>query len=72
MDLITGEIGLHAAPIIVNDVVVIGAAHLPGGAPRSRRNEKGYVRGYDVRTGKAPLDLPHDPASPASSATRRG
>ena len=49
---ITGEIGLHAAPIIVNDVVVIGAAHLPGGAPRSRRNEKGYVRGYDARTGK--------------------
>jgi len=52
MDPITGEIGLHAAPIIVNDVVVIGAAHLPGGAPRSRRNEKGYVRGYDARTGK--------------------
>src|SRR5437588_933336 len=52
MDLISGEIGLHEAPIIVNDVVVIGAAHLPGGAPKSRRNEKGYVRGYDARTGK--------------------
>jgi quinoprotein glucose dehydrogenase len=52
MDPVAGEIGLHAAPIIVNDVVVIGAAHLPGGAPRSRRNEKGYVRGYDARTGK--------------------
>jgi quinoprotein glucose dehydrogenase len=52
MDPITGEIGLHAAPIVVNDVVVIGAAHLPGGVPKSRRNEKGYVRGYDARTGK--------------------
>jgi quinoprotein glucose dehydrogenase len=52
MDMVTGEIGLHAAPIIVNDVVVIGAAHLTGGAPKSRRNEKGYVRGYDARTGK--------------------
>jgi quinoprotein glucose dehydrogenase len=52
MDLVNGEIGLHEAPIIVNDVVVIGAAHLPGGAPKSRRNEKGYVRGYDARTGK--------------------
>jgi quinoprotein glucose dehydrogenase len=52
MDPITGEIGLHAAPIIVNDVVVIGAAHLPGGAPRSRRNEKGNIRGYDARTGR--------------------
>src|SRR5712691_832725 len=52
MDPINGEIGLHEAPIIVNDVVVIGAAHLPGGVPKSRRNEKGYVRGYDARTGK--------------------
>jgi quinoprotein glucose dehydrogenase len=26
MDPVTGEIGLHAAPIVVNDVVVIGAA----------------------------------------------
>jgi quinoprotein glucose dehydrogenase len=52
MDPIAGEIGLHAAPIVVRDVVVVGAAHLPGGAPRSRRNEKGYVRGFDVRTGR--------------------
>ena len=52
MDPITGEIGLHAAPIVVRNVVVVGAAHLTGGAPKSRRNEKGYVRGFDVRTGK--------------------
>jgi quinoprotein glucose dehydrogenase len=52
VDPITGEIGLHAAPIVVRDVVVIGAAHLPGGAPKSRRNEKGYIRGYDARTGR--------------------
>jgi quinoprotein glucose dehydrogenase len=52
MDLITGEIGLHATPLVVRDVVVVGAAHLPGTAPKSRRNEKGFVRGYDVRTGK--------------------
>jgi quinoprotein glucose dehydrogenase len=52
MDPVTGDIGLHAAPIIVNDVVVIGAAHTEGSRPVSRRNDKGYVRGYDVRTGK--------------------
>ena len=52
MDPVTGDIGLHAAPIIVNDVVVIGAAHTEGSRPESRRNDKGYVRGYDVRTGK--------------------
>ena len=52
VDLETGEIGLHAAPIIANDVIVVGAAHLPGGSPKSRIHEKGYVRGYDARTGK--------------------
>jgi quinoprotein glucose dehydrogenase len=48
----TGDIGLHAAPIIAKNVIVVGAAHLPGGVPKSRRHEKGYIRGYDVRTGK--------------------
>ena len=52
VDLETGEIGLHAAPIIGNNVIVVGAAHLPGGAPKSRTHEKGYIRGYDARTGK--------------------
>jgi quinoprotein glucose dehydrogenase len=52
VDLESGDIGLHAAPIIANDVIVVGAAHLPGDMPKSRRHEKGYVRGYDVRTGK--------------------
>ena len=47
----TSEIGLHAAPIIAGDTLVVGAAHLPGGAPRSRTNVKGYFRGFDVRTG---------------------
>jgi quinoprotein glucose dehydrogenase len=48
----TGDIGLHATPIIAKDVIVVGAAHLPGSVPKSRRHEKGYVRGYDARTGK--------------------
>ena len=52
MDPVTGEIGLHAAPVIAGDVVIIGAAHLPGSIPRRRDNDNGYVRGYDVRTGK--------------------
>ena len=52
VDLVTGEIGLHAAPVIARDVIIIGAAHLPGGSPRGTRNVKGYIRGFDVRTGK--------------------
>jgi quinoprotein glucose dehydrogenase len=52
VDLDTGELGLNATPLVVGDVVVVGAAHRPGTAPRTMRNAKGYVRGYDVRTGK--------------------
>ena len=52
MDPVTGEIGLHAAPVISGDVVVVGAAHLPGSIPRRKDNDNGYVRGFDVRTGK--------------------
>jgi quinoprotein glucose dehydrogenase len=52
MDLVTGEVGLHSTPIVVGNTVIIGAAHLSGGVPRSMTNEKGYVRGFDVRTGK--------------------
>jgi quinoprotein glucose dehydrogenase len=52
LDLETGEIGLNSAPVVAKDVVIVGAAHRAGGAPRSRANAKGYVRGFDVRTGK--------------------
>ncbi|MBM3770946.1 MAG: pyrroloquinoline quinone-dependent dehydrogenase [Acidimicrobiia bacterium] len=52
IDPITGEIGLHATPAIANDVIVVGAAHRSGGVPRGKSNVKGYVRGFDVRTGK--------------------
>ena len=52
IDLITGEVGLHSTPIVAKNVVIVGAAHLTGGVPRSRKNVKGYVRGFDVRTGK--------------------
>jgi quinoprotein glucose dehydrogenase len=51
MDLVMADIGLHAAPVVARDVIVIGAAHLVSGSPRSKTNAKGYVRGFDVRTG---------------------
>ena len=52
MDPVTGEIGLHATPIIAGNTVIIGAAHLSGGVPRGKANEKGFVRGFDIKTGK--------------------
>jgi quinoprotein glucose dehydrogenase len=51
-DLVTGEIGYQGAPVVARDVVVIGAAFREGTAPKSFKNNKGYIRGFDVRTGK--------------------
>ncbi len=51
IDPLSGEIGLHATPLVVGDTIVVGAAHVPGGAPRSMRNTKGYIRGFDADTG---------------------
>ncbi len=52
VDLDTAELGLNATPLIVGDVIVVGVAHRPGGAPPTMRNARGMVRGYDARTGK--------------------
>src|ERR1700740_3784814 len=51
-DLTTGEIGIQSAPVVAKDTVIVGAAFREGMTPRSMRNNKGYVRGFDVRTGK--------------------
>ena len=52
LDPVTGEIGLHAAPVVADGVVVIGAAHLAGVAPATKEKPTGHVRGYDARTGE--------------------
>ncbi len=51
IDPLAGEIGLHATPLVAGDTIVVGAAHVPGSAPRSMRNTKGYIRGFDANSG---------------------
>ncbi len=52
IDPLSSEIGLHATPTIAKNVVIVGAAHKSGGVPTGKSNVKGYVRGFDVKTGK--------------------
>ena len=52
IDPLNGEIGLHATPMVAGNIVVVGAAHRSGGVPTGKANVKGYIRGFDVRTGK--------------------
>ncbi|HEV2985889.1 MAG TPA: PQQ-binding-like beta-propeller repeat protein, partial [Vicinamibacterales bacterium] len=44
-------IGSSTPPTIVGDIIVVGPA-LSGGFAASKENIAGFVRGYDVRTGK--------------------
>jgi quinoprotein glucose dehydrogenase len=52
IDLTNAQVGLHATPLVARDVVIVGAAFETGANPRSKANIKGYIRGFDVRTGK--------------------
>jgi quinoprotein glucose dehydrogenase len=52
LDLVTADLGLNATPLVAGDVVVVGAAQRFSGVPKTMNNARGYVRGYDVRTGK--------------------
>ncbi len=47
-----GVISSTSPAVVVRNVIVIGAAMVGGTAPRSKENTKGYIRGWDVRTGK--------------------
>jgi quinoprotein glucose dehydrogenase len=52
IDLVSGEIGLHSAPTIVHDVVLVGSAMKEGMTVTTHNNTKGLARAFDVRTGK--------------------
>lgn len=47
-----GSISSSSPPIIIKDVVVVGAALDAGAAPAAKENIAGHIRGYDVRSGK--------------------
>jgi quinoprotein glucose dehydrogenase len=52
IDLVKGEIGLHSAPTIVGDTVIVGSAFSEGLSYSSKSNTRGLARAFDVRTGK--------------------
>ena len=52
LDLVHAIIGLNATPLVAGDVIVVGAAHAAMGSQTASPSAIGYVRGFDVRTGK--------------------
>jgi quinoprotein glucose dehydrogenase len=52
LDLVRSVVGLNATPLVAGNVIVVGAAHASGGDPTRAPSAIGYVRGFDVKTGK--------------------
>jgi quinoprotein glucose dehydrogenase len=50
--LVMADIGLHATPIVAGNIIIVGAAGREGTTPVRTDEPKGYVRAFDVRTGK--------------------
>jgi quinoprotein glucose dehydrogenase len=46
------DIGLTFPPLVVDDVIIVGASHALSTRPVSASNVKGDIRGYDARTGE--------------------
>ncbi len=47
-----GMIGSSSPPVIVNDVVIVGSAHVTGRLHRQPENIPGDIRGFDATTGE--------------------
>jgi quinoprotein glucose dehydrogenase len=68
IDLEKGEIGLHSAPTVVGNAIIIGSAFTEGLNYPHKSNTRGLARAFDVRTGKQlwkydPFPKPGEPGS---------
>jgi quinoprotein glucose dehydrogenase len=54
IDPTTGEIGINATPLVVNDTVVVGGtfSEQSGTLPKTHNNTKGLVQAFDIKSGK--------------------
>ena len=52
IDPVHGQIANSSPAIVVNDVIIVGNSAIHGYYPIRVRNLPGYIRGFDVRTGR--------------------
>ena len=48
----SNQIGTHSPPTIASGVIIVPAAHTPLAPPDQAKNVVGYIRGFDVVTGR--------------------
>jgi glucose dehydrogenase len=52
LDPALGQVAASSPPIVIGDVIVVGSSHIHGYYPTRLRNLPGWIRGFDVHTGK--------------------
>ena len=52
IDPALGQVAASCPPIVVGDVVIVGSSHIHGYYPTRLRNLPGWIRGFDIRTGR--------------------
>src|SRR6185503_10775097 len=52
IDPALGQIAASCPAIIIGDVIVVGSSHIHGYYPTKLRNLPGWIRGFDIKTGK--------------------
>ena len=61
LDPVTAELGLNATPLVAGDVVVVGAAHRAGHAPKTMQQRQGLRARLRREDRQAAVDFPHHP-----------
>jgi quinoprotein glucose dehydrogenase len=52
IDPALGQVAASSPAIVVNDVIIVGSSHIHGYYPIKLRNLPGWIRGFDVKTGR--------------------
>ena len=69
-----GQVAASCPPIIVGDIVIVGSSHIHGYYPTRVRNLPGWIRGFDIRTGKQlwKFNLIPQPGEPGAETWKNG
>jgi len=69
-----GQIAASCPPIVVNDVIIVGNSSIHGYYPIHTHNIPGFIRGFDIRTGKQlwKFNLVPQPGEPGAETWENG
>ena len=74
IDPALGQVAASCPAIIIGDVIVVGSSHIHGYYPTKLRNLPGWIRGFDIKTGKQlwKFNLIPQPGEPGAETWKNG